>query len=347
MKLNDFDFTLPKELIAEHPKPRGEARMLDMTDAGCNDRKFTDLIDILQPCDTIVLNETKVIPTELRGFLINSLNIETSIRLNLIEDVDEYTWLAYAKPAKKLSVGTKISFHNTDLYAIVEEKSTDTGEIRLKFRNTTNLLANLEECGKMHLPPYIKRRSDDSDKNTYQTVFAKNAGSVAAPTAGLHFTEEFLAKLKAKGINIAKTTLHVGRGTFEPVKVEKISDHKMHSEFFSLDEKNAEIIANTKEKGGRVLCVGTTTMRTLESIAAQNDGKIIAANGETDIFIKPGFNFQVADFLLTNFHLPQSTLFILISAILGLENAKNMYEHAINERYRFFSYGDCSLLKIR
>lgn len=347
MKLSDFDFTLPKELIALYPKPKGQSRMLDATKDIYADRQFTDIFNILERGDIIVLNETKVIPTELRGFTINSLGVKTSVRLNLLEELDGCRWIAYAKPAKKLQLGSEICFADSEISAFVERKSADSGEVTIIFRNTANLHDELEAIGNMPLPPYIKRSSDESDRETYQTVFAKHTGSVAAPTAGLHFSREFLEKLEAKGVNIAKITLHVGRGTFEPVKVDEISEHKMHSEFFSLDEKNAAIIRDAKKRGNKVLCVGTTTMRTLESIAVANDGEVVAKSGHTDIFIMPGFEFKVTDLLLTNFHLPKSTLFILISAILSLERAKNMYEYAVNNQYRFFSYGDCCLLTIK
>ncbi len=347
MDIKDFDFTLPKELIAYEPLQRGAAKMLDATSGGFRDLRFTDLVDLLKPHDVLVLNETKVLPAKLEGYVLvanGGASLHSGVGINLIEKRDEDKWYIYARPARKLVVGGVIYFANTELNCQVLEKQ-ESGQILVQFNMSGERLQDqVEAIGKMPLPPYIKRKAHDGDKQTFQTVFAKNIGSVAAPTAGLHFTEEVLQAVQAKGVSIAKVTLHVGRGTFEPVKTQTVESHKMHSEEFIIDEKNAQIINYAKQNGGRVICVGTTSMRVLESIASS--GIVAPSSGSTDIFIKPGYKFKIVDVLLTNFHLPKSTLFILVSTILGRERALAMYQHAIAQRYRFFSYGDCCLLPI-
>lgn len=351
MKLSEFNFVLPKELIAYRPKERGKSRLLDARlgqEGTYIDRGFEEIINLVGANDVVVLNETKVIPSELHG-LVGA----TPIRINLVEELNNRNgtiiWSAFAKPGKRLKEGATITFKGCKFYAVVQKKIPDSGEIHLEFFQTMNLLKELDIVGNMPLPPYIKRPSDNSDKEAYQTVFAKNPGSVAAPTAGLHFNEEILQKLRNKGVKIAKITLHVGRGTFEPVKVENIEHHKMHKEWFSIDKSSAFAINKAiKSQNGRVICIGTTTMRTLESVAGlSEDGLICETEGNTSIFIKPGYKFKVVDMLLTNFHLPKSTLFILICAILGANNAQNLYEYAISKEYRFFSYGDCCLLEMK
>lgn len=355
MNLSEFDFDLPKELIAYHPKERGCSRMLDASNINIVgsgrsvsyiDRSFLDIPQLFNSGDVIVLNETKVLQSELRGFVGAS-----TIKINLMEELESgpnYSiWSVFAKPGKRLELGTLIQFEGSILTAEVVRKIPDSGEVHLKFQGVTSLIQELEHIGNMPLPPYIKRNSDESDKVAYQTVFAKKLGSVAAPTAGLHFTADILDQLINKGVKIAKVTLHVGRGTFEPVKVSNINDHKMHKEWFSVDATNAKIINDAANNPtAKVICVGTTTMRTLESIANMTEnGRMKAMESSTSIFIKPGYRFKIVDMLLTNFHLPKSTLFMLICAILGVDEARNLYKYAINQKYRFFSYGDCCLLR--
>jgi S-adenosylmethionine:tRNA ribosyltransferase-isomerase len=341
MKVDLFDFDLPRERIAEHPaNPRDAARMLDLTGAEMSDRIVRELPDVLQPGDLLISNDTRVIPARLFG-----KRGEAGIEVTLHKQEGLARWAAFAKPAKKLRVG-EIFKVSDDFEAEVISKK-DGGEVLLQFNVAgADLIAALEKYGVMPLPPYIRRDKggDDQDKSDYQTIFAQKDGAVAAPTAGLHFTPELLANLDARGINRRTITLHVGAGTFLPVKVDDTDDHKMHAEWGSISPEIADLINQTRANGGRIVAVGTTSLRLLES-AAREDGVVEPFDGETDIFITPGYKFRGVDMLLTNFHLPRSTLFMLVSAFAGFEKMKAAYLHAIKAEYRFYSYGDCSLLE--
>lgn len=338
MKVDDFDFHLPKELIAQRPvSPRDASRLLRI-DESLSDHVFSDLPDLLCEGDLLVFNNTRVIPARLKG-----KRGEANVEVTLHKHEGEGTWIAFAKGAKKLKVGNEIVFDD-DFTAKVLDK--DGGEVTLCFNRAGGaLMEALEAHGGMPLPPYIKREglADEQDKSDYQTVFAEKEGAVAAPTAGLHFTPELLERLKAKGVKFAYVTLHVGAGTFLPVKVDNIADHKMHAEFGVIDDDCAKLVNETHEKGGRVVAVGTTSLRLLES-AGKEDGLLYPFEGDTDIFITPGYQFKIADMLTTNFHLPKSTLFMLVSAFAGFEKMKSAYHYAIENGYRFYSYGDGSLL---
>lgn len=341
MDVDLFDFDLPREYIADHPAvPRDASRLLDITGKSFADRNVTELPMALEPGDLLIGNDTRVISARLYGKR-GRANIEVTLHKRHAPG----HWYAFAKPAKRLKPGDEIGFSG-DLSAIVEEKQ-DGGEILLRFdRHGRELLNALDRHGVMPLPPYIKRKRGEpnSDRNDYQTVYAKRDGAVAAPTAGLHFTEELLKALDDRGIRFVTVTLHVGAGTFLPVKVEDTSNHKMHSEWGCIDSDIVRLIEQTRAGGGRIVAVGTTVLRLLET-AAGDDGKIRPFSGDTDLFITPGFRFNVADMLLTNFHLPRSTLFMLVSAFSGLDRMKAAYEHAKKQNYRFYSYGDCCLLK--
>jgi S-adenosylmethionine:tRNA ribosyltransferase-isomerase len=308
-----------------------------------SDKIFKDIIDHLGNEDVIVMNNTKVIPARIIGICNNS-----KIEITLLKKQDSFDeiWEVLAKPAKKLVIGNLFEIAEDFFGEILSKK--ESGEVIIKFNKKTNeFFECLEKFGRMPLPPYIekKRKSDKKDNQTYQTKYCneEKKGSVAAPTAGLHFTEELLQRIKDKGVEIVFVTLHVGGGTFLPVRTENIKEHKMHSEYYEVGTEAAEKINNAKAKGKRVIAVGTTSLRTLESVAQEN-GLISAKTGNTDIFIYPGYKFKIVDALVTNFHLPKSTLMMLISAFIGLENVKNIYSHAIEKKYRFFSYGDSSLL---
>ena len=341
MKVDLFDFELPRERIAEHPaNPRDIARMLDLSGAGTVDRIVRELPEILRPGDLLISNDTRVIPARLFG-----KRGEAKVEVTLHKQEGLGTWVAFAKPAKKLRIGETFKV-NEEFEAEVLEKK-DGGEVTLRFNKSgADLIAALEKYGVMPLPPYIRREvgGDDQDKSDYQTIFAQKDGAVAAPTAGLHFTPELLANLDARGINRRTITLHVGAGTFLPVKVDDTEDHKMHAEWGSISKEIADLINETRANGGRVVAVGTTSLRLLES-AAREDGVVEPFEAETDIFITPGYKFRAVDMLLTNFHLPRSTLFMLVSAFAGFERMKAAYTHAIDNEYRFYSYGDCSLLE--
>ncbi|NKB19582.1 MAG: tRNA preQ1(34) S-adenosylmethionine ribosyltransferase-isomerase QueA [Alphaproteobacteria bacterium] len=338
MKTDAFDFDLPKELIAQEPAaPRDSARMLHV---GKNlaDRAIRDLPSFMRPGDVLVVNNTKVIPGRLRG-----LRGETSIEITLHKRNGDESWSAFARPARKLREGDTIKFsHN--FFASVKEKK-DGGEIVVEFSGQ-ELFSGLAENGFMPLPPYIGRKDGrkDSDHQDYQTVYAAHAGAVAAPTAGLHFTEELLTAIRNAGVEIVELTLHVGAGTFLPVKVKDTDEHKMHSEWGHLDEVAVQRVMETKKNGGKVMACGTTALRLLES-AAPAVGELAPFEGDTDIFITPGYEFRIVDRLMTNFHLPCSTLFMLVSAFAGLEKMKMAYAHAIKMEYRFYSYGDACLLE--
>ncbi|MDV7341647.1 tRNA preQ1(34) S-adenosylmethionine ribosyltransferase-isomerase QueA [Terasakiella sp. A23] len=338
MKVDDFDFHLPKELIAQRPVSPRDASKLLRIDEDFSDHIFADLPDMLNEGDLMVFNNTRVIPARLKG-----KRGEAGVEVTLHKHEGEGTWVAFVKGAKKLRLDDVINFED-DFSAVVLGK--DGGEVTLRFNKAGGDLMNaLEAHGGMPLPPYIKREglADERDKSDYQTVFAEKEGAVAAPTAGLHFTPELLEKLKAKGVRFAYVTLHVGAGTFLPVKVDNVADHKMHAEFGVIDQATADLVNETHENGNRVVAVGTTSLRLLESAGREN-GVLDAFEGDTSIFITPGYQFRIVDMLTTNFHLPRSTLFMLVSAFAGFEKMKKAYEYAIENGYRFYSYGDGSLL---
>lgn len=341
MKVDLFDFELPRERIAEHPaNPRDAARMLDLSGKGMQDRIVRELPDILRPGDLLISNDTRVIPARLFG-----KRGDAKVEVTLHKQEGLGTWVAFAKPAKKLRIGETFKVNDEFEAEVLAKK--DGGEVTLRFNKSgADLIAALEKYGVMPLPPYIRREEggDDQDKSDYQTIFAQKDGAVAAPTAGLHFTPELLANLDARGINRRTITLHVGAGTFLPVKVDDTDDHKMHAEWGSISKEIADLINETRANGGRVVAVGTTSLRLLES-AAREDGVVEPFEAETDIFITPGYKFRAVDMLLTNFHLPRSTLFMLVSAFAGFDRMKAAYQHAIDNEYRFYSYGDCSLLE--
>ena len=337
METDKFDFELPRNLIAQQPvTPRDASRLLLVGDKFI-DKTMRDLPSIFRSGDKLVLNDTKVIPARLLGKR-GKANVEVTLHMR----IDEFRWRAFARPARRLSVGDLINFA-PELSAFVEEK-LDAGEIGLKFEQS-NIINAIERFGIMPLPPYISRPKEgySVDHKTYQTVFAANVGAVAAPTAGLHFTNELLSNIQAAGVRVAKLTLHVGAGTFLPVKTNRIEDHKMHSEWGQITPEVAEKINAARSSGGRVIAAGTTVLRLLETSVDVN-GAIIPFEGTTDIFITPGYIFSAVDLLLTNFHLPRSTLFMLVSAFSGLSRMKLAYGHAIAGKYRFYSYGDACLL---
>lgn len=346
MKLSDFDFDLPEELIATRPaNPRSSARLLVAEGAQLHDRRVTDLTDWLRPGDRLVLNNTRVIPARLSGLRHRASAqgaVQAKIEVTLLEPRGDGTWSALIKPLRKLKIGEEVIFSD-DLRATLEAVEDGQGHLRFNCAGDDFDVA-LNAAGAMPLPPYIaaKRAADAQDMTDYQTVFARHAGAVAAPTASLHFDEALLAALAAKGVTFSHVTLHVGAGTFLPVKVDDISDHKMHAEWGRVSAEAAEEITATRAAGGRVIPVGTTALRLIETAA--REGQITAWEGDTDIFITPGFNFNVTDGLMTNFHLPKSTLMMLVSALMGVQQVKDIYAHAIAEKYRFFSYGDSSLL---
>ena len=350
MKLSDFDFDLPEDLIALRPvRPRDSARLLHVMGGSIEDRGVLDLPDLLQPGDVLVFNDTKVIPAALTGVRparAHGGGGDVEVEVNLHKRDDEAAWRAFARPGKRLKEGDKLAFKG-GLTAIITAK-LDGGEIALRFdRSGVELDAAVVAAGAPPLPPYIasKRAADAADMDDYQTVYAApdKAGSVAAPTAGLHFTDRLFDALDARGVRRAWVTLHVGAGTFLPVKTESVVDHQMHAEWYQISEETARLINKTRAEGGRIIAVGTTSIRTLES-AAEEDGVVRAEARDTSIFITPGYRFKVVDALMTNFHLPKSTLFMLVSALAGLDEMRAAYAHAVNERYRFFSYGDSSLL---
>lgn len=342
VNLHDFYYDLPKELIAQTPlSDRSSSRLmvLDRKTGQVEHKVFTDIIDYLEAGDCLVLNETKVIPARLIG---EKLDTKATIEVLLLKRIENRsnTWEVLVKPGKKAKIGAKISFGDGQLIGeIIDVVEEGNRLIQFTFEGIFEEI--LDSLGQMPLPPYITEKLED--KNRYQTVYAKNEGSAAAPTAGLHFTDELLTTIKKKGVHIAKVTLHVGLGTFRPVKVENITEHHMHSEFFMIDEMAANTINTAKKSGHKIVAVGTTSTRTLES-AADNDGYIKACSGWTDIFIYPGYQFKAIDNLITNFHLPESTLVMLVSALAGRENVLNAYKKAVDEQYRFFSFGDAMLV---
>ena len=343
MNIEDFNFDLPEALIAQTPlEKRSESRLLiiDKATQTMTDQHFYNIIDELETGDTLVLNNTRVLPARLHG---QKADTGGHIELLLLKNTVDDTWEVLAKPAKKLKNGPVISFGDGRLTATVVDDTLDHGGRIVTFNYDGIFLEVLESLGEMPLPPYIHEKLKDQGR--YQTVYAKENGSAAAPTAGLHFTDDLLAQIKAKGVNIAWVTLHVGLGTFRPVSVDNIEEHDMHSEFYILPEETADIINATKTAGKRVIAVGTTSIRTLESVAQKFGGKVQADSDWTNIFIKPGYKFQVVDAFSTNFHLPKSTLVMLVSAFAGREFVLEAYQHAIDEHYRFFSFGDAMFVK--
>ena len=342
MKLSEFDFDLPDELIAVRPaSPRSSARLLLAEGDGLSDRVVHDLPEILRPGDRLVLNDTRVIPARLFGERRRG-DATAGIETTLLEPRADGSWSALLKPLRKVGEGEEV-IYSKDLSAVLEAKHD--GQAVLRFNcSGPNFDTALEAAGQMPLPPYIaaKRPADARDRTDYQTIWAENAGAVAAPTASLHFDSPLMDALEARGVDVTHVTLHVGAGTFLPVKVDDIRDHKMHAEWGEITPDAADEIAATKAAGHRVIPVGTTALRLIESAATA--GGIAPFRGKTDIFITPGFEFRVADGLMTNFHLPKSTLMMLVSALMGPERVRRIYVHAISERYRFFSYGDSSLL---
>ncbi len=346
MQLSDFDFDLPEDLIATRPAvPRSSARLLVADVTTLHDARVTDLVDWLKPGDRLVLNDTKVIPARLSGLRHRDTAqgpVQAKIEVTLLEPRSDGTWAGLIKPLRKLKPGECVVFSDA-LSATLEAVEDGQGHLRFNC-DGDDFDAALNAAGAMPLPPYIaaKRPADAQDRTDYQTVWAREAGAVAAPTASLHFDEPLLAALAAKGVTFTHVTLHVGAGTFLPVKVDDISAHKMHAEWGKVSEAAASEIAATKAAGGRVIPVGTTALRLIETAA--KSGEITPWEGDTDIFITPGFQFNVADALMTNFHLPKSTLMMLVSALMGVEEIRDIYSHAIAQKYRFFSYGDASLL---
>ncbi len=343
MKLSEFDFDLPERLIATRPaRPRSSSRMLVATSKNLTDTFSINLPDFLCPGDRLVLNDTRVIPARLSGTRRRG-DTEAKVDVTLLEPQPDGTWSALLKPLKKVKDGEEIHFP-AGLVARLAKRSEGTGLLRFNLEGEA-FDAALAEAGAMPLPPYIegRRAADAQDREDYQTVWARESGAVAAPTASLHFDEALLAALDARGVKRSFVTLHVGAGTFLPVKVDDVSDHKMHAERGEITETAAAEINATLEAGGRIIPVGTTAMRLIET-AAGEDGRLQAWRGATDIFITPGFQFKISGALMTNFHLPKSTLMMLVSAFLGVERIREVYAHAIQEEYRFFSYGDASLL---
>ena len=341
MKVEDFNYNLPEELIAQTPlEKRDSSRLLvlDKKTGQIEHKIFTDIIDYIERGDTLVLNDTKVLPARLIG---EKEETNAVIEILLLKNIKDDDWECLVKPARRIKTGTIVSFGNGKLKAQCIKEGED-GIRHFKLLYTGILLEILEELGTMPLPPYIHEKLKDQSR--YQTVYAKEVGSAAAPTAGLHFTQELLNKIEAKGVNIAYVTLHVGLGTFRPVSVETIEEHEMHSEYYSMTEDVARILNETKKQGKKIIAVGTTTTRTLETIATKyNEFK--ACSGWTNIFIYPGYKFKAIDNLSTNFHLPKSTLVMLVSALAGRNHILNAYNEAVKEKYRFFSFGDAMFIK--
>ena len=341
MRTDDFDFDLPEELIAQTPLSKRDASrllVLDKQTGEISHKHFTDIIEYMEKGDTLVLNDTKVMPARLYGVKEETGAI---VEVLLLKDEGENVWECLTKPAKRVKEGTVISFGEGKLKAkCIKVLEDGIRHFTLEYKGI--LYEILDELGEMPLPPYIHEKLKDKDR--YQTIYAKNVGSAAAPTAGLHFTQELLNEIKNKGINIAYITLHVGLGTFRPVNVEDVTRHKMHSEYYIMSEDVANLLNNTRESGHKIIAVGTTSTRTLETIASLY-GKFKGCSGWTDIFIYPGYKFKGIDYLITNFHLPKSTLVMLVSALAGKDNIMKAYGEAIDKKYRFFSFGDSMLIK--
>ncbi|ELY8697440.1 tRNA preQ1(34) S-adenosylmethionine ribosyltransferase-isomerase QueA [Enterococcus faecalis] len=342
LSTEDFDFDLPEELIAQTPlKDRASSRLLvvNKETGDMEDKHFHDILDELQPGDALVMNNTRVLPARLYG---EKPETGGHLEVLLLTNTEGDTWETLIKPAKRAKVGTEIQFGDGRLKAVVKEELEHGGRI-IEFKYDGIFLEILESLGEMPLPPYIKERLDDPDR--YQTVYAEENGSAAAPTAGLHFTKELLEEIKAKGVHLVYLTLHVGLGTFRPVSVDNIEEHHMHNEFYRLTEEAAKQLNEVRQAGGRIVAVGTTSIRTLETIGTKFNGEIQADSGWTDIFITPGYQFKVVEAFSTNFHLPKSTLVMLVSAFAGKDLTLAAYQHAIEEKYRFFSFGDAMFIK--
>ncbi|MFE4810478.1 tRNA preQ1(34) S-adenosylmethionine ribosyltransferase-isomerase QueA [Peribacillus simplex] len=342
MKLDMFDFHLPEELIAQVPLEDREASRLMVLDKETGKLQhdvFSHITEYIKPGDCLVLNDTKVLPARLYG---SKEGTGAKIEVLLLKQERDDVWETLVKPAKRIKEGSTIVFGDGKLSAVCTGVLEHGGRI-LEFKYDGIFYEILEKLGEMPLPPYIKEQLDDQDR--YQTVYARERGSAAAPTAGLHFTEDLLEKLKGMGVHIAFITLHVGLGTFRPVSVDDIDSHEMHSEFYQMTEGTARLLNEVKDKGGKIITVGTTSTRTLETIASRNDGVFKEENGWTSIFIYPGYEFKGIDAMITNFHLPKSTLIMLISALAGREHVLHAYETAVEEKYRFFSFGDAMLIK--
>ncbi|MEK3966547.1 tRNA preQ1(34) S-adenosylmethionine ribosyltransferase-isomerase QueA [Paenibacillus odorifer] len=341
MNVDAYDFHLPEELIAQTPlADRSASRLLlvNKEDGELAHRHFTDIIDYFNPGDTLVLNDTRVIPARLFGVKEDT---GAKAEVLLLKNLGDDRWEALVKPGKKLKTGAVIIFSD-ELRAVIEDEA-DMGGRTLRFIYQGIFQEILDRLGTMPLPPYIKETLDDRER--YQTVYARHEGSAAAPTAGLHFTQELLKQIEAKGVNIAYITLHVGLGTFRPMSVEKVEEHVMHSEYFVMSQETADTINATKARGGRIIAVGTTSCRTLETVGRQCEGgPLVECSGWTDIFIYPGYTFSVVNALITNFHLPKSTLVMLVSALAGREHILAAYEEAIEQKYRFFSFGDAMFI---
>lgn len=338
MKKSDFYYDLPQNLIAQTPvEPRTSSRllMLDRNTGDVIDGTFTDVLKYLKPGDCLIMNDTRVLPARIFGTRTDTGSV---VEFVLLKQISQNTWECLAGPGKKAKPGKFFKFSDELSCEVIDV--TEGGNRIIKFIYDGVFFDILDRVGKMPLPPYITEEL--GDKERYQTVYSKELGSAAAPTAGLHFTNEFIEKIKEKGINVGFVTLHVGLGTFRPVKVDEITEHKMHSEHYYVPQKTADLINNTKANGGRVICVGTTSCRTLESAAS--NGIITECSDDTDIFIYPGYKFKVMDGIITNFHLPESTLIMLVSAFAGYDNTMNAYRHAVEEKYRFFSFGDAMLI---
>ncbi len=339
MKTSDFYYDLPEELIAQTPlEKRDNSRLLNLNrqSGKIEHKNFYDIMSYLKAGDCLVLNNTRVLPARIFGVRTDTGSV---VEFLLLKQKDIDVWECLAGPGKKAKIGKIFKFSDKLSCEVID--ITEEGNRIVKFIHEGEFYAVLSEIGQMPLPPYIKEKLKDNER--YQTVYSKETGSAAAPTAGLHFTEELLAELREKGVKIAFVTLHVGLGTFRPVKVEDVTNHKMHTEEYFVTKEAADIINSTKENGGRVICVGTTACRTVESVAKKY-GKMVECSGDTDIFIYPGFEFKVMDGLITNFHLPESTLIMLVSAFAGYENVMNAYKIAVSERYRFFSFGDAMII---
>lgn len=339
MKTTDFDYNLPEELIAQDPiEPRDHSRLLvyNRANHSVEHKHFYDIIDYLNAGDVLVINNTKVIPARLLG---EKEDTKVPVEILLLKRENQNLWEAIVKPGRRLKVGATCSFGNGKLRAIIKDVMPD-GNRKVEFIYDGVFEEILDELGQMPLPPYIHNKL--KDKNRYQTVYAKYEGSAAAPTAGLHFTTDLLKKIQNKGVIVVNILLHVGLGTFRPVKEENLENHKMHSEYCQVTKEAADIINNARENGKRCICVGTTSVRTLESCAKNN--KAYPFSSETDIFISPGYKYQLVDALITNFHLPKSTLLMLVSALMGTDEALRVYKIAVNEKYRFFSFGDAMLI---
>ena len=341
MKVEDFDYYLPEELIAQTPLAKRDSSrllVLDKKTGEYEDKHFYDILDYLEEGDTLVLNDTKVLPARLIG---EKEETHAVIEILLLKNIAGDDWECLVKPARRIKVGTTVTFGNGKLKARCI-KEMDEGIRHFTFEYSGIFLEVLEELGTMPLPPYIHEKL--ADQSRYQTVYAKEVGSAAAPTAGLHFTKELLAKIESKGVQVAYVTLHVGLGTFRPVSVDKIEEHKMHSEYYHMTGEVADLLNKTKKEGHRIIAVGTTSTRTLETIMTKY-GKFQECSGWTDIFIYPGYTFKGISALITNFHLPKSTLVMLVSALATRKNILNAYKHAVDEKYRFFSFGDAMFIK--